>query len=273
MANSNRKDLTDKFYTKRNIVSQLISNICFDKFDTIIEPSAGDGAFSDSIPNCIAIDIDPQKEYIKRANFLTHSFDVEPQNTLVIGNPPFGRQGSMAFKFINRAAKIADTIAFILPKSFMKASMKNRMPILFHLVYEKELSDDSFIYKNEDYKVPSVFQIWERRNEPRSKIKKEDPIGFCYVKKNQNPDIAIRRVGINAGDSFLNINNRSEQSHYFIRVQDKIDPEWLANKIAEMSFEEASYTTGPNSISKRELNKQINRCIKTKFDIDIPKFW
>ena len=42
----------------------------------------------------------------------------------VIGNPPFGRQSSLAIKFIKKSCSFSDTISFILPKSFKKDSMK-----------------------------------------------------------------------------------------------------------------------------------------------------
>ena len=41
-----------------------------------------------------------------------------------------------------------------------------------------------------------------------------------FVKKDDNPDIAIRRVGVYAGKLFDgDISDKSKQSHYFLRVK------------------------------------------------------
>jgi len=41
-----RKDVYDRFYTKHDIVDLCLSYIDVAKYDMIIEPSAGNGAFS-----------------------------------------------------------------------------------------------------------------------------------------------------------------------------------------------------------------------------------
>ena len=48
----------DQFFTTPEVAQeciQLIDNL--DKYETIIEPSAGNGSFSKLIPNCTAYDI------------------------------------------------------------------------------------------------------------------------------------------------------------------------------------------------------------------------
>ena len=41
------KQELDKFYTKKDVVEQLLKEIDLKNFDLIIEPSAGNGGFSD----------------------------------------------------------------------------------------------------------------------------------------------------------------------------------------------------------------------------------
>ena len=64
--------------------------------------------------------------------------------------------------FIKRSSEFADTIAFILPLSFAKPSMKNKIPEYFHLQYEEVLPDDSYLLDGESYSVKCVFQIWKK---------------------------------------------------------------------------------------------------------------
>lgn len=68
-----KKDRNDKFYTKPEIAKWLINELKIKKsFTTIIEPSAGNGSFSQFLPNCIALDIAPEAENIIQQDFLTY---------------------------------------------------------------------------------------------------------------------------------------------------------------------------------------------------------
>ena len=116
----------DKFYTRKNLAKKLIDEIDINKYNTIIEPSAGNGSFSNQIEKCIAYDIEPEASGIIKQDFLTLDKDFQSP-TLVIGNPPFGRNSSLALAFINKASLFADTIAFILPKSFKKESLYDKI--------------------------------------------------------------------------------------------------------------------------------------------------
>ena len=139
----------DKFYTKDNIVNLCLQHIR-DKLsidfsqDLIIEPSAGTGAFISGIKelcqNYQFYDLYPNHTEIITQDYLTLNYNNLHYNKIhIIGNPPFGRQASTALKFIKRSSKFCDTISFILPKSFKKDSMQNKIPLNFHLLYEEEL--------------------------------------------------------------------------------------------------------------------------------------
>ena len=60
MKKSFTKDDLDRFYTNDNLVDSLLKEIDINKYELVIEPSAGGGAFSNKIPNCLAFDIKPQ---------------------------------------------------------------------------------------------------------------------------------------------------------------------------------------------------------------------
>jgi hypothetical protein len=221
-------------------------------YDIIIEPSAGRGSFSNKL-NCIAFDINPEHSSIIKQDYLLWNINIDiTKNILVIGNPPFGNQSSLAFKFINKSI-FANTIAFILPKSFKKQSFQNRFPDYFHLDKEIDLPENSFILTDCEYDVPCVFQIWNKKNNKRIKIKDKQPISFVFCKKTEEPDFSIRRVGVNAGKLF-NDHNRSEQSHYFIKCNDK--PLFL-DKWNNIIWEHNN-TAGCNSISKQEIINRID---------------
>jgi hypothetical protein len=259
------KSELDKFYTKEELSKNLISKIDFSKFKIVIDPCCGDGSFYKNIPiDKVGIDILPT---INDNSIITHDFitwdykslNIDSNYVLVISNPPFGKQGSLALKFIKKSSEFANTIAFILPLSFAKESMKSKIPANFHLEYEEILPENSFLLDGEDYSVKCVFQIWTKKDYPRPKIQKINPIGFSYTKNKKDADISIRRVGIYAGKVYLET-NKSEQSHYFLIFDNKNH----IPKIIEIlnNHEWTDLTVGPRSISKQELNKIINNILK-----------
>ena len=134
------------------------------KFDNIIEPSVGAGAFLEHLPiRTVAIDIDPEMKWNCLGDFLEMNFS--KQSSLFIGNPPFGRRSSLAFKFIKHALPAAKVIAFVLPNSFHKTDFINRLPPHLHQV---DSLDVSGIWNGNHLNL--TFFIYEKRQEEREKI-------------------------------------------------------------------------------------------------------
>jgi len=90
----------------------------------------------------------------------------------------------------------------------------------FHLSFEIVLPKNSFTFEGKDYAVPTVWQIWKKQDTPRTKVLKRLRCdAFEFVKRNENPNIAIRRVGVNAGRIFdTDVETRSKQSHHFLKI-------------------------------------------------------
>jgi hypothetical protein len=253
-----KKEKNDKFYTKASIVNNIINKIDLNAFDLIIEPSAGDGAFSRNIKhnNIISLDIEPEYSGIIKQDWFLFELPTEYQNIIVIGNPPFGNQGSLAFNFIKKAATInAAVIAFILPKSFKKKTYKNKIPRAYHLTHEEDLDDNCFLLNGQDYIVPCVFQIWTRKDTERELYKMKTTSDYIqFVKKDESPDYAFRRVGFYAGKIYDSIDDKSEQSHYFIKSSDAV------KYILKYKIWEHNNTVGPKSIGKSEIIEYIESC-------------
>jgi predicted RNA methylase len=262
-----KRNNNEQYYTKQDIANKCVKDTSalynLQSFTSIIEPSAGTGAFLIPLQQytykLLAYDIDPKATSILKADYLT--IDIEPDNILVIGNPPFGRQSSLAKQFVKHSCKFARVIAFILPRSFKKSSMYNAFSIDFHKVYECELPENSFIYLEGEYNVPCVFQIWERRKYNRSPQQKYIENG-CYtiVKKYDNPNVSFRRVGVNAGNfTFDNFDALSIESHYFIKSRNVISNN-LREQMGNIKWD-TDNTTGPKSISKQELIQELNKIL------------
>lgn len=259
------RNTLDKFYTKPEIVEVCIKTIRehlkIKKSDIIIEPSAGNGSFSkplkDIFNNVVALDIEPEDSSIIKQDF----FDFDPKSyegkiIHVIGNPPFGRQSSIAKKFIKKSATFADTISFVLPKSFKKESFQNVFPLQYHLISSIDLPVNSFKVNNSDYDVPCVFQIWKKKSIKRVIEEFEKPDFYDFVKKEEDPDLSFRRVGVNAGVISKSIDDKSIQSHYFIRLKEVEVDDFIKiyDEYVRFDFDN---TVGPRSISKKEFCKKM----------------
>jgi hypothetical protein len=269
-----KRNIIDKYYTKNNIVDLCIDSIKkklnINNNDLIIEPSAGNGSFIEGIKsltnNFRFYDLEPENKEITKQDYLLYDYKNETKKNdtsiHVIGNPPFGRQSSLAIKFIKKSCEFCNTVSFILPKSFKKDSLKKTFPLNFHLIFETDLPDESFIVNGEEHDVPCVFQIWEKKNTNRHINEKLEPFNFIFVKKTEQPDISFRRVGVNAGTIDVNPNDKSIQSHYFIKFTNKYSNENtiykdMLKKLSEIKYE-FNNTVGPKSISKQELISKFN---------------
>ena len=145
----------DQYYCDPIIAEKLCQLIDLDKFNHIIEPTAGSGAFSRLIPECEAYDIDPQHKTVIQADFWNLWFNYDTTTTLIIGGPPYGYNQETAIKIFERCTLFADTIAFILPQKF-------RNPSNFKLKLEHNIPKMAFTAGGFPFAHPSSFQIYVR---------------------------------------------------------------------------------------------------------------
>jgi len=258
-----RKNTKDQFYTKDSVARACIQTLlatCPTSQYTWVDPSAGNGAFLRNFPhtNSVGMDIDPQGNGILHQDYLT--WTPPAGDFLVIGNPPFGRQSTLAKSFIRKSCEFATMVAFILPRSFTKPSMFHVFPPQFHLLSSTEIEFNSFLLNGEPYDVPCVFQIWQKQTMNRLPSEKVEPHGFVYV-RDTSYHFACRRVGVFAGKCYLNYGTvYSPQSHYFIRLNDATNLLAILDYMNQHEF--PSNTVGPRSLSQTEINVVLNDLLK-----------
>ena len=259
------KEENDKFYTKPEVSKLCINMIDLSDFDLIIEPSAGCGSFSKQIDNCVAYDLVPEDNTIIQQDFF--ELDITQfigRKVLTIGNPPFGVQNNLAIRFFNKAAQYSDTIAFILPKSFMKESVQNKLDLRFHLDKYIELPYKSFSLNGEDYGVNCIFQIWKKKDIKRTIKTKMNSESFIKFGNENDFDFIIRRVGGNAGKAYILKEDEtvSSQSNYFIKNNSILTDDVLVEIINSIQMDAVNYSVGPRSLSKRELIEYVEEGVK-----------
>lgn len=248
----------DQFYTDPAYAQQFLTTIAqtvnLDQFDHVLEPSAGTGSFYNLLDNDrrIGLDLEPKAQGIVKTDF----FDWTPPagKIITIGNPPFGKNAALAVKFFNRAAEFSDVIAFVIPKTFRKASIINRLNANFHMIHDETVPDHSFIFNGASYNVPCAGQIWQRKATPREKIitlKLSQIRSWFELVEPALSDFAIQRVGGRAGLIRLaDRMNFSAESHYFIQAH---DPRVLP-VFQQVDFDTVKFNTAGNpSVSPSEL--------------------
>jgi hypothetical protein len=122
-----------------------------------IEPSVGSGSFSNAFKNLNlngnlkTIDIDPNVACDECIDFLSWEFKPnEEKQIIVFGNPPFGKNASLAIKFINKSAEFANIIAFVLPLSFEKIRTLNQVDRCLHLLHSEPLENNAFTFEGQE---------------------------------------------------------------------------------------------------------------------------
>jgi hypothetical protein len=259
----------DKFYTipmyAKHCIDTVFQLYNKDSFDMIIEPSAGNGSFFNQIhhSNLVGIDIAPESNNIHKQDFFSYLPPSESTNILVVGNPPFGRVSSLAIQFFNHAAQFCSTIAFIIPKTFRRISVQNKLNTSFHIVYDEDVPDKpcSFYPK---MSVKCCFQIWEKRDTLREIItldtKHPDwtflPYGPKDVNNQPTPpegaDFAMRAYGGKIGQIVTeNLQDLRPKSWHWIKATTNKNE--LIHLFSLLDYSNSTNTARQNSMGRGEL--------------------
>jgi hypothetical protein len=262
-----RIEKLDKFYTNTWYSKKCIEKVNeiydINSFDTVIEPSAGDGSFYKQIihNNKIGIDIAPEDDNIIKKDFF--DFQIKNGKNLTIGNPPFGKVSSLAIKFFNHASEFSDVIAFIIPRTFRKTSIQNKLNLDFHLIHDEDTPlKPCCFYPN--MSVKCCFQIWQKKNIKRINIKlpiihKDWEFVKLGPKDNFNQptppefcDFAIRAYGGKIGEIKIeNLEKLRPKSWHWIKSN--IDKNILIDTFKKLDYSNSLNTARQNSMGKSEL--------------------
>jgi len=277
---STRKEGLDKFFTLP-LYSKIYIDIVFDKyninlFDLIVEPSAGNGSFLNQINshNKIGIDISPEADNIIKLDFFEYYPPKNCNNILSIGNPPFGVGCSLAIKFFNHSAKWANYIAFIIPRTFRRISVQNKLNNMFHLVYDIEIPIKPCCFYPQ-MMVKCCFQIWEKTNIKRNIIHLPtshmdwDFIPFGPIDSNNQPtppincDFAVRAYGGNIGEIVtMDLHLLRPKSWHWIKS--KINKNTLISRFKQLDVSNCFNTARQNSMGKGEFVNLYTNFINSK---------
>jgi hypothetical protein len=265
----------DQYFTKDETIKMCMTflknnNIDILEFDEIIEPSAGSGNWLKYLDKYDAYDIEPLNENIKKADFLKIDYQKYlNKKVLVIGNPPFGKNASLAVKFFNYSSLFSNTICFIVPRTFRKESIKSRLNENFHLINEFIIPDFSYYEPcaiNKSISISTTFQIWQKKQQKRiDEEEKNNQFKFEWCEFNKDPVFAIRRVGAYAGKVFK-YNEQSIASHFYIKNKDyDLETYDQFYKLYFTNIFSCKFDVAGNpSITKKEFENYFNDFLKER---------
>ncbi|MDA9010562.1 hypothetical protein N9J17_01200 [Aquiluna sp.] len=257
---------TEQYYTPKDLavflVGVTLEHIENPKHAHFLEPAAGTGSFvealrSHGIENISAIDKYPMHPDIAEADFLTWS---PTGKTLVtISNPPFGRNNALSVPFFNHAANFSSHIAFLVPRSWRKWSVQNRLNANFHLISDIDISvqyENSAGIKIVDRNdLRTCFQVWEKRDQTRTKISVPNN-GFLEKSTPEDADLAIRVFGYGCGNVMRSFPRKANTTLMFLRVLDKS----VLNLLDGLDYERFSNNTAyTQALSFPEINYLLNQ--------------
>lgn len=241
----------DKFYTKP-FIADYYSNIVLERYGNVeyIEPCAGNGAFLNILP-IKGYDILPEREDIIQQDIFELAFKT---NQVVVSNPPFGKNSSLAIKVFNHIAKHnVKAICFIVPKTFKKISCQNKLNLNYKIVFEQDVISNAYTEDNINKDVKTVFQIWERVKKPREIIKMLTTSEyFDFVEEDY--DVCVRRTGGRAGQVVPH-----STTTYNLKVKDLR----ILTALRVYNYEKyINNTAGVRSISKHELIIELENTLR-----------
>ena len=228
----------DKYYTDIEIAKSCIRKtydiIGLDNITEIIEPSAGNGSFSNLIngysnyfKGCISYDIEPEQKNIIKQDFLKLHLPYK-KGRLFIGNPPFGEKNLLAMKFYKHCVMMGDYIAFILPISQYN---NNQQMFEFDLIYSEDLGMKTYT----DRDLHCCFNIYRRPEsgeynpKPQTRLKdisiyRQDSNGY----RERDFDLRMCYWGDGTAGKIL-----KDGENYSAEYKIKINNDNIKNKIIE----------------------------------------
>ncbi len=193
----------------------------------VIEPAGGTGAFIkaaklEGASNVISFDIEPKADEVLLGDFLVADLS-GIKGSVTISNPPFGRNNSLSIPFFNKAAKHSDFIAFVVPRSWRKWSVMNRLDRNFHLIHDEDLSidyvDDLGEMVWQKANLRTCFQVWQRRDFERGIVKVQD-LGLVTKVTPQEADVAITVFGYSCGLVRTDFDRVPNSTVMFLKIHD-----------------------------------------------------
>ena len=255
----------EQYYTPKPLALELVSQI--EKVlgslagKTILEPAGGTGAFIEAVQavgvsEVISFDIEPLHELVTVGDFLAQ--EIKESNLITISNPPFGRNNSLSIPFFNHAAKVSDAICFIVPRSWRKWSVTNRLDLGFELALDLDIEidyvdSDGTPLSNKNH-LATCFQIWKKANVSRSLVRVTDK-GIIEKVSPEQADVSLTIFGYGCGKVKTEFEPIANTTQMFLKLKHPQALAALESVDYSKFFKNTAYT---EALSLPEINYLLN---------------
>jgi predicted RNA methylase len=255
----------EQYYTPKPLAIELVARI--EKAlgplagKTVLEPAGGTGVFVEAVQakgvtSVISFDIEPLHELVSVGDFLEQ--EIKESNLITISNPPFGRNNSLSIPFFNYAAKVSDAICFIVPRSWRKWSVTNRLDLGFEIVLDLDIDID---YVDADGRplsnknhLATCFQIWKKADVPRSLVRVIDK-GIIEKVSPEKADVSLTIFGYGCGKVKTQFEPSANTTQMFLKLNHPQALAALESVDYSKFFKNTAYT---EALSLQEINYLLN---------------
>ncbi|MEY4559562.1 MAG: hypothetical protein RLZ82_577 [Actinomycetota bacterium] len=258
----------EQYYTPTDLAEKLIAEVMVMVPDLakrqIMEPAGGTGSFLKAAAKAgatdfLSFDIEPKHANVTKANFLDATLTGD--NAVTISNPPFGRNNSLSIPFFNKAANHSEFICFIVPRSWRKWSVINRLDRRFHLVADHDIQIDYEDDAGEKLSVKNglatCFQIWQRKDTLRPLYSVSDR-GIIEKTDSQNADVALTIFGFSCGKVMTEFERKPNSTKMFLKLHHPQALKALQTVDFSKFYKNTAYT---QALSLPEINYLLNESI------------
>ena len=258
----------EQYYTPKPLALELVAQI--EKVlgplvgKTVLEPAGGTGAFIEAVQSVgvnkvISFDIEPLHELVSVGDFLEQ--EITEESLITISNPPFGRNNSLSIPFFNHAAKASDAICFIVPRSWRKWSVTNRLDLGFELALDVDIDIDyvdaeGSPLSNKNH-LATCFQIWKRAKNSRALVRVTD-MGIIQKVSPDQADVSLTIFGYGCGKVKTKFEPIANTTQMFLKLNHPQALAALESVDYSKFFKNTAYT---EALSLPEINYLLNEKI------------
>ena len=255
----------EQFYTPQDLAIELVARVEKTlgplKGKTILEPAGGTGSFIEAVRDSgakkvLSFDIEPLHPEVSKGSFLDQ--EISETSVITISNPPFGRNNALSVPFFNHAASFSEAICFIVPRSWRKWSVTNRLDMNFELELDIDLDIDYVDARGEQIstknRLATCFQIWRRNKTPRMPIRIKE-MGIVEKVSPAKADVSLTIFGYGCGKLKTEFQPVANTTQMFLKL---VHPGALAalKKVDYSKFyKNTAYT---EALSLQEINYLLN---------------
>jgi hypothetical protein len=258
----------EQYYTPVSVAHTLIENVEQVlgplKGKKVLEPAGGTGSFVEAVlakgaKEVISFDIEPLHDGVRQGSFLDQ--ELSEVSLITISNPPFGRNNSLSIPFFNHAAPVSDAICFIVPRSWRKWSVTNRLDLNFELIFDEDLDLD-YVDSNGDLisdksRLATCFQIWKRTDQARVPVKIKD-MGLIEKVSPEQADVSLTIFGYGCGTVKEKFDRAPNTTQLFLKLNHPKALEALRSVEFSRFYKSTAYT---EALSIQEINYLLNEQI------------